>query len=112
MVCETRRQAQETEEERRKKIDAALQRLAQQLGSGVARIVIGPQGQIAFSGWQDRADVADACAFRALTVQGSWELKQALARAEALAGRKANVLTLGAGGQHSHDGGATWHQNH
>lgn len=55
----------------------------------------------------DRSKVTDLCAFRALRILGSAPLRTALARAEALAGRKADMAVIGRG-VHSHDGGKTW----
>ena len=44
---------------------------------------------------------------RRLSAKGSESLRRAVARAEALAGRKADARAI-ASGVHSHDGGRTW----
>lgn len=111
MPCDSTRRPEQTEEQRRAEIDRALTSLVEQLGAGTARAVIGPNGAIAFSGWQDSARVTDACAYRTLAGRNSWEFRQAIARAEAVAGRKVSIVQI-AGGVHSHDGGKTWHGGH
>ena len=113
MVCELSRQPQQSPEQRRAQVVAALRALEAQLQAGQVKVAIDRQsGSVAFAGWlQDRAGLTDACTFRMLTAQGSSALRMALQKAEALAGRKANVQSIAAG-VHSHDGGATWHPGH
>jgi hypothetical protein len=66
-------------------------------------------GAIAFTGMTDaeRGGVSDACTYRVIMATGSALAKQAIARAEQLAGRGVSRQALAAG-HHSHDGGATW----
>lgn len=90
---------------------SAIERLAAALGAGAVTLKIGANGAVALVNWTDRAGVSDLCAYRALTAKNSPELRRALARAEALAGRKVSVQTVAAG-VHSHDGGRTWHPGH
>jgi hypothetical protein len=97
--------------ERMAQVEEALARLRASLTSGRVRVAIGPRGEVSFSGWEDRDGVNDACAYRALAVANSWELRQAVARAEAQSGRKVNAHAV-ASGAHSHDGGKTWHKGH
>ena len=111
MPCDSRRNPQQTEQERRREIDVALAKLVAAIGTGTVRVVVGPTGAIAFAGWKDNAGVTDVCAFRTLTQRGSWELRQAIARAEQVAGRKVSTFAVGQG-VHSHDGGQTWHPGH
>ena len=85
----------------------ALDRLRKALGSGKATVVINPQGAIAFKGWDGEGVLFDVCAYRKLRASNSPELRRAIARAEALSGRKVNELEI-ASGVHSHDGGQTW----
>jgi hypothetical protein len=87
---------------------AALDRLQRSLGAGVS-VVIGAQGGIAFRGWAeaDRAGLSDLCAYRKLAARNSPELRRAIARAEAVAGRKLDPQAL-ASGVHSHDGGRSF----
>lgn len=92
---------------------AAVARLEGSLRAGTVSIVVGRNGAIAFRGWVDpeRGPVSDLCAFRKLQSDNSAPLRMALARAEALAGRKADPRAVAAG-THSHDGGTTWHSGH
>lgn len=109
MACETRRRAGQSQAERAAEVKRALDRLQRALGSSQVSVVIGPQGAVAFKGWApaERAAVTDACAYRTLAAQGSWELRQAVARAEAMQGRKVAPQAVAAG-YHSHDQGRTW----
>jgi len=111
MPCNTRLAAGQTLQQRMSQIDAALKRLEQSLQTGSMRIQIAPNGAVAFVGWKDRDDVTDVCAVRSLLASNSWALRQAIARAEAMQGRKVNPQAIAAG-VHSHDGGITWHKGH
>lgn len=113
MPCFDSRPAGMTEEQRQRQIDEALQRLEQQMARGTVTVSIGPQGAVAFDGWAEaeRDGVADVCAYRALKVAGSFELAQAVQRAEMASGRSVDEQQVAAG-IHSHDGGATWHPGH
>jgi hypothetical protein len=96
-----------TEIMRQKQRDA-LDRLRKQLAAGTATVVISANGALAFRGWTgDRSMLFDACAYRKLVAANSPELRRAIARAEALSGRKLNPAAINAG-VHSHDGGMTW----
>jgi len=111
MPCDTYRQPQETPEQRQRKIDAALRRLAAALEANQVTLVVGANGAVAFRNWTSRDGVTDVCAFRRLSVAGSFALRKALARAEAAAGRRVDANAVGAG-VHSHDGGETWAPGH
>lgn len=111
MPCDTRLRQGQTLSERIDQIDAALKRLEKYLQGGNVKLNIGPTGGIAFAGWADRDDVTDVCAFRTLQAQNSSALRMAVARAEALSGRKVNQRAIVAG-HHSHDGGGSWHGGH
>lgn len=111
MPCNTKLAAGQTLQARMSQVQAALKRLEQSLQTGVVRIQIGPNGAVALSGWKDRDDVTDVCAVRTLLAANSWAMRQAIARAEAMQGRKVNVHAVAAG-VHSHDGGHTWHKGH
>lgn len=111
MPCDTRLRENQTLADRNNQIQAALRRLEQYLQTGTVRLAIASNGAIAFSGWQDRDDVTDVCAYRTLAASNSWALRQAQAKAEAMAGRKVNAFAVAAG-HHSHDGGKTWHGGH
>jgi hypothetical protein len=111
MPCDTVRNPNQTLEDRNAQVKAALRRLEAALKGGTVKLNIGPNGAVAFQGWKDRDDVTDVCAYRTLTAEGSWELRQAVAKAEAMTGRKVNPNAV-ASGEHSHDGGHTWHKGH
>ncbi len=86
---------------------SALARLGAALAAGTVTVVIGATGGIAFRGWKDNRGVSDLCAYRALTAANSAPLRRALARAEAMSGRKLDARAVSAG-VHSHDGGRTF----
>lgn len=89
----------------------ALDRLQAALAAGSVSVVVGANGAVAFKGWQDRAGLSDLCAYRKLAARQSPELRKAIARAEAIAGRKVDARQVAAG-THSHDGGKSWHAGH
>lgn len=93
--------------ESKRRMQDALKRLDGALMSGTVQAVIGPQGSIAFRGWQDRGGLSDLCAYRKLAAGGSMGLRRAIARAEVVAGRGVDQRAVAAG-HHSHDGGSTW----
>jgi hypothetical protein len=109
MPCDTVLRENETKAQRSARADAATKRLEEALTAGRARVVIGPNGALAFVGWdgEERDGVADVCAYRRLTNARSWPLRQAIARAETSSGRKLTERAVAAG-VHSHDGGKTW----
>jgi hypothetical protein len=112
MVCDTRLKPRQTIQERAKEVRDAAERLAQALVSGRVKTVIGPKGELAFTGWDatSRDGVTDACAYRTLMRTGSAMARMMIQRAEALAGRSIDKQVL-AQGMHSHDGGASWHKH-
>lgn len=86
----------------------ALTRLETMLAAGTATVAISPTGAIAFKGWNSSdVGMVDACVYRRLLVSNSPGLRRAIARAEAVSGRKVNPRAIAAG-EHSHDGGSTW----
>lgn len=91
----------------------AIDRLEGSLRAGTVTVTVGRNGAVAFRGWvdPDKGPVSDLCAFRKLQSSNSTALRMALARAEGLAGRKADPRAIAAG-THSHDGGHTWHPGH
>lgn len=100
-------------EARRIESKLAAAKLRALLGAGKVQIKLSPTGAVAFTGWKDddREGLSDVCAFRALKAEGSWEFRQALMRAETMAGRKVDAAQVAAG-VHSHDGGKTWGGGH
>lgn len=113
MPCDTIRDSNETIAERAAEVKAALAKLEAELNLGRVGIKISPTGAIAFTNWKkdDRNDVTDVCAYRTLSIQGSFALRQAVTKAEAQQGRKVNQAAV-ASGTHSHDGGKTWDKGH
>jgi len=112
MACMSMRKPNQTVAQRQAAVKASLKTLEQKLQAGRVTVAISPTGAVAFVGWgQERDDVTDACAYLTLQAEGSWALKQAIARAEAMSGRKVSGAAV-AGGTHSHDGGRTWHPGH
>ncbi len=110
MPCDTKLRAGVTPVQRASQIGAALARLEKALGVGKAKVTIDKRtGALAFTGWtpEERDDVTDLCAYRRLTARSSWELRKAIAIAEALAGRKVSAQAVSSG-LHSHDGGQTF----
>lgn len=112
MPCDTIRLTPgQKSEERFIQIKKAIATFEAQLASGEIKLKVGPQGAVAFVGANPSAlrdnKISDVCAFRKLQVAGSPALRMALARAEALAGRKVDIRAMAAG-QHSHDQGSTW----
>jgi hypothetical protein len=112
MPCDTRLKPRQTISQRKAEVVKAVDKLSQGLATGKVKAKIGPQGAIAFIGFdEDRDGVTDACAYRRLMVSGSALAKAAIAKAELLAGRKVDKSVLAAG-VHSHDGGDHWHHGH
>ncbi len=108
MACDTIRVPGQTRQQREAEITTAVKRLAAALASGAVTLRVGPRGAIVIVGWTtDNRGITDACALRSLQLSHGWELRKALAKAEAAAGRKADMRMVAAG-WHSHDSGQTW----
>lgn len=112
MACETRLRDGQTLAARFEETRKAIAKLEQALKEGKVKVGIGPNGAVLFAQWgkADRSDVSDVCAYRTLTAASSWALKQAVAKAEQMTGRKVNPLAV-AQGCHSHDNGKTWEKH-
>jgi hypothetical protein len=110
MVCDTRLKQGQTISERAAEVRRATTALERAIAARKVTVKVGPQGAVAFIGWQDseRDGITDNCAYRRLLATGSALARAEIARAEALAGRKVSVQAVGQG-LHSHDGGKTWH---
>lgn len=109
MPCDTKLKPRQTIQQRAEEVRRAVDSLSKALAMRQIKPVIGPQGAIAFQGWdKDRDGVTDACAYRRIMATGSALAKAEIARAEQMSGRKVNMAAVGAG-IHSHDGGSTWH---
>lgn len=111
MPCDTRLKPRQTISQRATEVKSAVDRLSKGLAAGRIKAKVGPQGAIAFQGFEDRDGVTDACAYRRLMVSGSALARAAVARAEQMAGRTVDRKVI-AQGHHSHDGGETWHNGH
>ncbi len=108
MPCDTiRLKPEQTLEERMEEVRQSIRKLQTALATGQVKVDIGPNGGVRFVGWdKERQGVTDVCAYRTLSAQGSSELRRAVARAEALSGRRVSPQAIAAG-VHSHDG-VTW----
>lgn len=111
MACDFRIPAGMTPVQRKKQIDIALERLNKALQEGTVKVTVGNTGAVVFRGNWQRDGVSDTCAYRKLLASGSSALRMAVARAEAMAGRKVDPKAIAAG-VHSHDGGKTFHGGH
>lgn len=109
MPCDAVRKPAQTISQRADEVRRAVTSLDALLKKRRVQVRVGPQGAVAFIGWEekDRDGVTDACAFRRLMVSGSALAKAEIARAEQMAGRGADRRIIGQG-VHSHDGGMSW----
>ena len=110
MPCNTKLKPNQTLQQRATEVRKAAERIDKMLASRKIKVLVGPQGAIAFAGLSDdeRDGMTDACIYRMLTRSGSAAAKMAIQRAEQLAGRAVDRKVV-AHGVHSHDGGNSWH---
>lgn len=111
MPCDTAIRPGVTVQQRKRQVQDAVNALEAAIKSKKVTVKVGPQGAVAFVGAWERNGVTDVCAYRRLAAAGSAELRMAVARAEALAGRKVDARQVAAG-THSHDGGNSWDKGH
>jgi hypothetical protein len=111
MACDTRLiSPNQTLSERKAQVKEIIAFTDELIRKSKVKIVVDKRtGAIAFTGMTDaeRGGVSDACTYRVIMATGSVLAKQAIARAEQLAGRGVSRQALAAG-HHSHDGGQTW----
>jgi len=110
MACDTQPMKGQTLTERKTQVREIIAFTDELIRKGKIKIVVDKRtGAIAFDGMtpQERGNVSDACTYRLIMATGTVLAKQAIARAEQLAGRTVNRQALAAG-HHSHDGGQTW----
>jgi hypothetical protein len=112
MPCDTKLKQGQSISERAEEVRKAVSALDKALQSRRARVVIGPQGAIAFEGLSadERDGVTDACAYRRIMATGTALARAEIAKAEQMSGRSVNRQVIGQG-IHSHDGGKTWEQH-
>ncbi len=110
MACTDQRETNESQETRTKTVRDTLEQLSRDLASGKARVVVGPQGAVTFTGagYLQGRKITDACAYRRIMATGSALARAAIAKAELLSGRSVDKRAT----VHSHDGGASWEGNH
>lgn len=111
MPCDTVRSTpQQTLAERMAEVRSASARIAALVAAQKVQVKIGPQGAVTFIGIsdKDRVGMTDACVYRRIMASGSHAARQAVVKAEQLAGRTVDRRMV-AQGVHSHDGGASWH---
>jgi hypothetical protein len=110
MACDTKPMKNQTLTERKTQVKEIIAFTDELIRKNKIKIVVDKRtGAIAFDGMtpQERGGVSDACTYRLIMATGSALAKQAIARAEQLAGRTVNRQALTAG-VHSHDGGHSW----
>lgn len=111
MPCDTiRTSPQQTLAERAREVRAAGAKIDKMLAANQAKVKVDKRtGGIIFEGIPDevRNKMTDACVYRAIMARGSHAARQAIVKAERLAGRQVNRKEVLAG-LHSHDGGQTW----
>ena len=110
MPCDSRPiKLKQTLQQRVDEVRRAVANLDARLKKRQVKVAVGPQGAVAFVGWNEaeRDGVTDACAFRRIMASGSSLAKAEISRAAAIAGRPIDKKVI-AQGIHSHDGGATW----
>ena len=111
MTCETRLQNRnQTLSQRKAQVKDIVAFTDELIRKSKVRIVVDKKtGAIVFDGMtpQERGGVSDACTYRMIMTTGTAQAKQAIARAEMLAGRGVNKQAL-TNGWHSHDGGQSW----
>ena len=118
MPCDTRsRLPGQTLDQRKTEVRTAIAALSAALAAGTAKAIVSrATGSVAFRGWAEgeNARVSDACAFRMILSGGSVLAKQAIARAEQLAGRTVSreALTQGIHAHADKDGNLVWHKGH
>ena len=115
MACETTPYTKkQTLSERKSQVKQVIATLDALLKKNRAKVAVDKRtGAVAFTGISDeeKGGVSDACAYRLLMATGSVLAKQAIVRAEQLAGRGVSRQALTTG-VHSHDGGQTWDAGH
>lgn len=109
MPCDTRVRRGQTLAVRKTEVKKSVETLDRGLLRKKIKPVIGPKGEITFTGWpeDERDGVTDACAYRLLMINGSSLAKAEITRAEQISGRSVNRQAVNSG-SHSHDGGETW----
>lgn len=111
MPCDTYLSKGQTLAERKEEVKRVVTLYDQLLAKGRAKVKIGSQGAVTFTGLEveavDRRFVTDACIYRRIMSTGSTLARLAVAKAERLAGRVVDRRVV-AQGVHSHDGGETW----
>jgi hypothetical protein len=110
MPCDTKTKRGQTLQQRATEVRGVVEATGRKLASGQVKVKVGPQGGVAFTGLTEieRDGVTDACLLRRLMSTGSALAKQAIERAELMAGRKVDRQVIGQGG-HYH--GDVWHEH-
>lgn len=108
MPCDTVTTPGKSIQTRAEEIRRVVAALSNGLARGTIKAIVGPQGAIAFDGFDPiRNGVTDACAYRRIMSTGSALAKHMIDRAAQLAGRGVDRKVI-AQGTHSHDGGMSW----
>jgi hypothetical protein len=111
MACETTPLTRnQTLSQRKAQVKGIVAFTDELIRKGKVKIIVDKRtGAILFDGMtvQERGGVSDACTYRLIMATGTAQAKQAIMRAEQLAGRGVSKQAL-AQAIHSHDGGHTW----
>jgi hypothetical protein len=110
MPCDTYLKPDQTLNQRVEEVKKRVTAVDRLIASRKVTVKVGPQGAVTFVGIpdEDRDGMTDACIYRMLTRKGSAAARQAIQKAEMMAGRSVDRKVVAAG-IHSHDGGSTWH---
>lgn len=113
MPCDTRAKRGQTLEQRKAEVRDITNKVMSGILQSRVKIKVSPNGAVAFDGISEgeRDGVTDACIYRRIMVSGPATVKAAIERAAQLQGRTINKAVIN-GGEHSHDGGKTWHSGH
>jgi len=114
MPCDTKLKANQTIQQRATEVKKIAAFADELIRKNRLKIIIDKKtGAIAFDGMTDseKDGCTDACIYRRIMATGTALAKQAIARAELVAGRGVNKQAL-AQGVHSHDGGRSFHHGH
>ena len=111
MPCDTvRQQPKQTLAERKREVTKAQGTIERMISTGQVKVKVDKKtgGVVLIDVPANvRVGITAACIVRRIMTRGSISARQAIVKAERLAGRSVDKKAIAAG-LHSHDGGATW----
>lgn len=109
MPCDRITKPRQTVAQRMAEVRKATARIDALLAAQRVQVKVGKKGGVVFIGIPDdvRDGLTDNCVYRRVMSGGSHAARQAIVKAERLAGHTVDKKVVAAG-LHSHDGGATW----